>query len=142
MDRRSFIRAGVLGGAATALVSNVAHADAGVAAKAAGAFYYTSANPGRWEKKVGGHLPLIQVEKMSGGIKVQVTTPHEMNGYIHYIVKHTLLGKDMQVLGETMFDPAKDKTPISLYTLKDYTGPIYALSMCNKHDVWMNEAQV
>jgi superoxide reductase len=41
-----------------------------------------------------------------------------------------------------LFDPSKDKAAISLFTLQDYSGPLYVLSMCNKHDLWLNATDV
>jgi superoxide reductase len=41
-----------------------------------------------------------------------------------------------------MFNPDKDKAAISTFTLENYSGAIYALSMCNKHDLWLNSATV
>jgi len=41
-----------------------------------------------------------------------------------------------------LFDPTKDTAAISTFTLRDYKGPIYALSLCNKHDLWLNGADV
>lgn len=133
MDRRDFVRASVAGVAASVVVPRVVLA--GVAQKDfAGTVYYTKDSPGRWAKKAGGHLPAIEVSQG----KARVTTGHEMKGYEHYIIKHQLFDKDFNLLGETMFDPNKDKAPISEYDLKGYTGPLYATSMCNKHDVWLN----
>jgi superoxide reductase len=43
---------------------------------------------------------------------------------------------------EHLFDPAQDKTAESSFMLKDYSGTVYALSLCNKHDLWLASAQV
>lgn len=67
---------------------------------------------------------------------VEITTGHEMDGYTHYIVKHTLLDADLNFVAETMFDPEKD-APISQHSIKGLSGPLYALSLCNKHDLWV-----
>ena len=143
MDRRSFIRAGVVGGVAAATVSNIAKADH-VATKSfgAGALYYTKENPGRWAKKVAGHAPLVDAKKAGNKAEVMITTPHEMRGYEHYIVKHTLLDENMHVLSEKVFDPTKDKSPISKHTIEGYSGKLYAISVCNLHDAWVTEATV
>ncbi|MCP5163299.1 MAG: hypothetical protein H6999_06405 [Hahellaceae bacterium] len=141
MDRRSFIKTGLAGAAAGSLLPVSALADHGHKAMMtpmAGSLYYTEANPGRWSAKAGGHLPHIKVE----GSQVQVVTGHEMKGYEHYIVKHILFDAHMNILGEKLFDPTKDQ-PISDYTLPaGYKGTLYALSMCNKHDVWLNSLDV
>lgn len=139
MDRRSLFKASLVGLAAGSLVSrtaNAAHSD-----KLAGSVYYTADHPGRWAKKVAGHAPVVQAEMKDGKQMVTVTTPHEMVA-AHFIVKHTLFDKDMNVLGEKVFDPAKDKAAISSYVTDGYKGKVYAVSMCNKHDTWLTEATV
>lgn len=140
MKRRSLIQASVAGVAAGALLSNTAAAgDKG--GKFAGSVYYTKENPGRWEKKVAGHVPVIQVEMKDGKNMVTVTTPHEMTAK-HYIVKHTLLDKNMAVVGETVFYPDTNKAAISSYEIGSYKGKLYAVSLCNLHDTWVGEAKV
>lgn len=135
MNRRGFICVSALGAAAglMAPVSVLASTPS-----MAGGVYYTKDAPGRWSKKVGGHLPIIEVT----GKTIQVTTPHGMTGYEHYIVKHTVLNDKFEYMTEKMFDPLKDKAPISQFDLGDYSGRIHVLSVCNKHDTWMNLADV
>ena len=135
MNRRGFICVSALGAAAglMAPVSVLASTPS-----MAGGLYYTKDAPGRWSKKVGGHLPIIEVT----GKTIQVTTPHGMTGYEHYIVKHTVLNDKFEYMTEKMFDPLKDKAPISQFDLGDYSGRIHVLSVCNKHDTWMNLADV
>lgn len=135
MDRRHFVRLGLAGSAAGLVLPTVtAHAEAdALATPLAGGFYYTKEKPGRWAEKAAGHSPVVEVS----GKLVLVTTPHEMKGHEHYIVKHLLLDAKMNVLGETLFDPAKDNAAISQYELKDFSGAAYALSLCNKHDLWV-----
>jgi superoxide reductase len=41
-----------------------------------------------------------------------------------------------------MFDPLKDKAAISELSLEKYSGPVYILSVCNRHDTWMNVTEV
>jgi len=103
----------------------------------AGGLYYTKDAPGRWSKKAAGHLPTIEVT----GKSIKVITPHSMNDYEHYIVKHIILDKDFKFVAETMFKPGKDSAAISEYTLET-SGPIHVLSVCNKHDTWMSIAKV
>ncbi len=86
--------------------------------------------------------PSIEIEKTGGKVTVKIVTAHEMKGYEHYIVKHVLLDQNYKFIDEYLFNPTKDKSAISTFTLHDYSGPIYALSMCNKHDLWMNGAEV
>jgi superoxide reductase len=84
----------------------------------------------------------IEIEKAGGKITIKVVTAHEMKGYEHYIVKHVLLDSNHKFLDEHMFDPTRDKAAISIFMLQDYSGPIYVLSMWNKHDLWLNGAEV
>nr|VFJ90326.1 MAG: superoxide reductase [Candidatus Kentron sp. LFY] len=108
----------------------------------AGGVFYTEEAPGRWKGKEKGHLPIIRVEKKPGKASVQVTTGHEMKGHEHYIIKHILLDENYRFLDEKMFDPSKDKVPISIFSMDKYRGPIYALSVCNKHDTWLSAGKV
>jgi superoxide reductase len=142
MDRRSFIRLTAIGGSAGWIVPSAVLAEL-PQPPAAGGLYYTKDAPGRWSSKVQTHLPLIEKEKTDGGLGIRVITPHEMKGCEHYIVKHVLLDSRFQFLQEHLFDPQKDKSPISSFDLKgDQKGPLYALSMCNLHDVWLNMLEV
>jgi superoxide reductase len=144
MERRDFIRWGMTGfGAALvsptlALAKNVKPA----AAAPISDIYYTKESPGRWKDKVAAHLPSIGIEKTDKKITIKVVTSHEMKGYEHYIVKHVLLDQDYKFLEEHLFNPEKDKAAISTFKLDNYSGAIYALSLCNKHDLWLNSANV
>ena len=140
MERRNFIRLGIAGIGGSIVVPELAIAKA--AAPTAGGIYYTKDTPGRWGKKVAGHLPNIELEKGKGSVSVRVNTGHEMKGYDHYIVKHILLDKNYNFLDDHMFNPMKDKAAISTFVVKGYHGPLYALSVCNKHDTWLNMIEV
>ncbi|MEE7624807.1 desulfoferrodoxin family protein [Methylobacter sp. Wu8] len=140
MDRRDFIRLSAAGVGAGMVAPAMALADSGK--QAAGSIYYTKDAPGRWSDKVATHLPNIEIEKAGGKIVVKIVTAHEMKGYEHYIVKHVLLDQNYKFIDEYLFNPDKDKAAISTFTLHDYSGPIYALSMCNKHDLWLNGTEV
>ncbi|MCB1865703.1 MAG: hypothetical protein KDG50_09755 [Chromatiales bacterium] len=140
MNRRGFVRMAFAGAAAGIVLPRQVLAE-GMPGMAGGV-YYTKDAPGRWSKKVAGHLPQIEAQKGAAGVTIQVVTPHEMKGFEHYIVKHTVLNQDFGFVNETMFDPNKDTTPLSRYELGAYSGRIYVLSMCNKHDVWLNAADV
>ena len=135
MDRRNFMKASVLTTAAGVVVPQVVLAEQPdmLSSPLAGGVFYTQAKPGRWAAKAPGHVPVVQ----ASGAMVMVTTPHEMNGYTHYIVKHVLLDAKMNVLAEHAFDPTKDTAPVSEFKVGDYKGVAYALSMCNKHDLWV-----
>jgi len=142
MERRDFIRL------------SVATAGAGLAAPAIGMaqtekpvtpgadLYYTKEAPGRWAGKTATHLPTIEITKSGAAVTVKIITAHEMKAYEHYIVKHVLLDKNFKFIDEHMFDPGKDSAPISTFTLNNYSGVIYALSLCNKHDLWVNSAEI
>ena len=105
----------------------------------AGGVYLTREDPGRFPDKASGHVPMIDVQGESGGtLNVRVLTPHEMRGHDHYIVKHQILNWAFEVMDEHLFDPTRDEAPVSTFTVKEYGGPLYALSMCNLHDVWLS----
>lgn len=105
--------------------------------------YYTKDSVGRWNGKATTHLPNIDVSKTNGKISVTVITAHEMKGYGHYIFKHVLLYQNHKFIAEHMFNPLEDKVPQSSFTLDaHYSGILYALSMCNKHDVWLSSIMV
>jgi superoxide reductase len=142
MERRDLIRLGLTGVVAGAvlpqrLLAGEAPADM------AGGVYYTADSPGRWSGKAGSHQPDLEKKVgPDGSVVVTVTTNHDQNGYVHYIVKHQLLDGDYRFIAETMFDPNKDE-PESSYTLPPgYKGMVYALSLCNKHDLWLNGMEV
>ncbi len=141
MERRDFIRLSAIGAGIGMVTPAMALAEAGKQ-KTTSDIYYTKDDPGRWSGKVATHLPTIEVTKMAEGATVKVVTAHEMKGYEHYIVKHVLLDKNYKFLDEHLFDPSKDNEAASTFTLKSYSGQIYALSLCNKHDLWLNEALV
>nr|VFK39789.1 MAG: superoxide reductase [Candidatus Kentron sp. TC] len=154
MQRRNLIRLTLAGMAATALMPKAVFAKADSANPSgkdahpmashpmAGGVFYTKEAPGRWKGKENSHAPIIEVEKKSGKTSVKITTGHEMKGHEHYIVKHILLDGEYGFLGEKMFDPSKDKAPISTFPLEEYKGPIHALSVCNKHDTWLVAGEV
>lgn len=104
---------------------------------------YTRNNPGKWSKKVNGHVPNVKVE----GNKVTVTTTHGMVDE-HYIVRHTLVSKNGNVLGEKTFNPS-DAEAKSVFELSNVSSKyvwdsttLYATSFCNKHDLWVTEFEV
>ncbi len=101
---------------------------------------YTKEIPGKWSEKVKGHAPNVIVE----GNKVTVTTNHGMSD-AHYIVRHTLISQNGEVLGEKTFSPS-DAQAKSVFELSpghpDFAwvrSTFYATSFCNKHDLWVTE---
>ena len=142
MERRDFIRLSVISVGAGIVAPTIASADSEKQIKGASDIYYTKEDPGRWSGKVATHLPNIETEKAGDKVTVKVVTPHEMKGYEHYIVKHVLLDSNHKFLDEHLFDPAKENAAISTFTLQSYSGMLYVLSMCNKHDLWLNAGEV
>jgi len=137
-NRRAFLKSSlaVAAGMAVGQISPVS-ADS---ASFPGGIVYTEQNPGKWSKKVGGHLPNVNVE----GNQVTVTTTHGMTDE-HYIVRHTIVSVTGDVLGEKTFAPS-DKEAKSVFELTGIdsmyawdTTTLYATSFCNKHDLWVIE---
>ena len=139
MQRRDFIKISSMG---AVLAPVLAHAKTDANCSQAGGVYYTKESPGRWKEKVAGHLPSINIEKKGSKVTVNVVTAHEMKGFEHYIVKHVLLDKNYQFIEEHFFNPDKDKTAVSSFVVDNYSGTIHVLSMCNKHDVWLNSTTI
>ena len=138
MDRRSLLRFTVAGAATGIIAPRSALADREAfnpwRAPTAGSFYYTEDAPGRWSQKVEGHLPRFERE----GVLVEVTTGHEMNPFEHYIVKHQLFDETFRLIAEKMFNPLTERAPVSRHNVTGHSNRIYALSVCNKHDAWLN----
>ncbi len=139
MNRRNFMRLGLAGAGlitlnATPLLAETKQTQL----VGAGGLFYTKENAGRWKGKDATHLPSVEIEKST----VKVTTAHEMNGFEHYIVKHVLLDKNYKFLDEHFFNPTVDKVAQSTFTLPNYSGTLYVLSLCNKHDLWLATAEV
>lgn len=142
MDRRALLKGAVASLAATTLISETTLAGTTAQPPMAGGLYYNRENPGRWAKKVNGHMPVLEKQGSGADTTIQVTTGHEMKDYEHYIVKHVLLDENFQYVDEYMFDPIKEKAPISKFKVGEKKGKFYALSVCNKHDTWMDSITV
>ncbi|MEI6707014.1 MAG: desulfoferrodoxin family protein [Methylococcales bacterium] len=142
MKRRDFIRLTAASAGASLIVPTISWAEEAKPVSPSQDIYYTKEASGRWAGKAATHVPVIDVTKAEGSATVKITTPHEMKGYEHYIVKHVLLDKNYKFLDEHLFDPTKETLAVSSYTLKDYSGTVYALSTCNKHDLWLSSAEV
>jgi superoxide reductase len=97
---------------------------------------YTSDNPGKWEKKIKGHAPIVEVKDG----KVMITTDHIMTEK-HYIVRHTLVTPEGDVMGENTFSP-NDEDAVSHFDLPAGGKKLIATSFCNKHDLWITEFSV
>lgn len=97
---------------------------------------YTRKHQGMWKNKADSHLPQIKID----GNQITLTTDHGMSE-IHYIVRHTLVDENGNVIGFKTFYPTDE--PVSTHTLPDgYKGTLYATSFCNKHDFWVNEFKI
>lgn len=149
LNRRSLVKLAALGsvasGAVAASLRSAVAQEAPAAAPFEGSLYFTEANPGRWSKKVKGHLPTIKVKKMDEGLSIGVVTAHEMKGFEHYIVKHILIDDNFKVLGEKLFNPVQEFQAKSTFELtgEPYKGKkLYAVSVCNKHDAWLNSVEI
>jgi superoxide reductase len=98
---------------------------------------YTKEAPGRWEGKEGAHVPRVTLK----GRMVAVLTPHPMTKE-HYIVKHTLITNQGELIGEKIFTNT-DAAAESSYTLPEgFKGTLWATSFCNIHDFWLTEFTV
>ena len=141
MKRAELIRLGLVGISASILAPRRAIAEK--RDPKAGGVYLTAEAPGRWGAKISGHLPQITSQTFAdGSAKIRVETAHPADEFAHYIIKHQLLDADFNYLAEQFFDPTTGTLPISEFTLPTYRGTIYALSVCNVHDVWLNSATI
>ena len=133
-DRRDFLKGSLV--AASALVVSSANF-AGASTSTYTNVIYTKENPGKWDKKVGSHLPSVTVE----GSKVTLFTKHGM-ATKHYIVRHTLVLEDGTVVGAKVFQPTTKEARSSYELPAGYKGKVFATSFCNLHDFWVNETTV
>jgi superoxide reductase len=142
MKRRSLLQ---LCAAATAARAIPADAEALVmiGGPMAGSVYFTRDAPGIWFSEIERHLPEIKTEAAPGGtVSVTVSTPHPMEGCRHYILKHKLLDARFRLLSQKTFEP-DGAAPVSRHVLPaGYQGPIYAVSVCNLHDLWIEGVMI
>ncbi len=97
---------------------------------------YTKDNPGKWMGKAGSHLPIVTID----GNKITIETKHGMSEK-HYIVRHTLVDGNGEVLGEKTFYPSDEKA-LSIFNVSGEPSSLYATSFCNKHDFWVAQIVV
>ena len=98
---------------------------------------YTKDEAGMWDEKVGSHAPIVEVKDNI----VTLTTEHGMSER-HFIVRHSLVAEDGEVIGTETFYP-QDPKAISTYELPAGTkGKLKASSFCNKHDFWVTEFEI
>ena len=137
-NRRNIMKLGLVGAISTLVVpSRVFAAPSALASPLAGAIFYTHDKPGRWAGKEGAHTPMIERD----GATIEVTTGHPMDGYNHYIVKHIILDRNLGFVREVMFDPMND-SPVSRHDISGLNDLVYAVSLCNKHDAWLNALEL
>ncbi len=135
-SRRTFLKTALSATAITAVAAGTSGTVLASGHNSMAGIVYTKENPGKWAKKVGGHLPSIKIK----GQEVNIETNHGMSTK-HFIVRHTLVAENGEVLGDKTFTP--DDKAISSYTLPaGYKGKLYATSFCNKHDMWLAESNV
>ncbi len=103
---------------------------------------YTEERSGKWKGKAGSHVPQIKAVRHDNKISLEIETKHGMSER-HYIVRHTVVTADGQVLGGETFH--WDDKPISNHEMKLPQGQsqdLYVLSYCNKHDLWLARTQL
>ena len=103
----------------------------------AGSFYYTKKKPGRWKDLLKSHIPIIKIK----GNFLEITTPHEMRGFEHFILKHIVLDKSFNIISEKIFDPSKDRA-FSKHDISGYNDSLFVLSICNLHDTWLEPVKI
>jgi superoxide reductase len=130
-NRRDFLKTSMLVTAALA-AGKVSPVFAGGNSLPAG-LIYTAANQGKWAGKAKSHAPVVTVV----GDKYTVVTNHPMTEP-HFIVRHTLVAADGEVLGENTFSSA-DAKAVSEFKVAAGKKVRYATSFCNKHDFWVTE---
>jgi len=142
MDRRSFIRIGMVGAATSIIAPKIVLAGSLgnkiSSNNMAGGLYYTKDSPGRWKKKAGSHSPILS--RTDSG--VQVVTGHPMKPNQHWIVKHVLLDENFNFIEQHLFNPINDKAAVTDFALNGQSNAVYALSVCNLHDTWLSVLEV
>ena len=141
IQRRDFIKMGAIGAAAGIIMpkSLFAMESKGFVIPPAflGNLIFTEDHQGRWQGAYKEHLPQIE---HNGGV-MQVTTNHDMFD-VHYIVKHMIFDENFQFIEETAFTPGGEEQPVSEHDLKERSGRLYVLSVCNIHDNWLSSIDV
>ena len=103
----------------------------------AGSLYYTKKKPGRWKDLLKSHIPIIEIKSNL----LEITTPHEMRGFEHFILKHIVLDKSFNIISEKIFDPSKDRA-YSKHDISGYSDSLFILSICNLHDTWLEPIKI
>ena len=129
-NRRDFLKTSMIV-AAGAMVGRVSPVFAGGALPAG--LIYTSANEGKWAGKTKTHAPVVTTD----GDIYKVVTNHPMTEP-HFIVRHTLVAADGEIVGEKTFS-SSDAKAASEFKVPAGKKVRYATSFCNKHDFWVTE---
>lgn len=135
MKKREFLKGSLLTLAGVFLTSLKIKAMSKDVLKVPG-IIYSKSDQGKWEGKAGSHAPVVKVD----GDHVTLVTEHGMSEK-HYIVRHTLVTGEGQVIGEKTFYPSDEKA-VSTFALNGHKGQLIATSFCNKHDLWITEFNV
>jgi superoxide reductase len=134
VSRRNFVKTTIATGIGMA-VANTPSAQAASDNYPDG-IIYSADHPGMWKRKIDSHAPSAEVKDN----KVIITTDHGMTEK-HYIVRHTLVTLDGNVVGENTFSP-NDENAVSHFNLPIGHTKLIATSFCNKHDLWITEFSV
>jgi len=103
---------------------------------------FTKDDPGAWEGKESGHVPVIEYEKTDTGLTVTVTVNHVMDSEApHYIEWIKLMDGEGAVLGESSFE-ATDEKAVATFELTTVPAKLVAHERCNIHGIWMEEVDV
>jgi superoxide reductase len=146
MDKRSFLRLTLAGSSLGIFAPKAVYAammESPLKSKLAGGMFFTEDALGRWNKGTATHH-IAQIEKQATGGKTQlhVVSAHPMDGLDHFIVKHQLLNQDLKFMQERLYKPTVDKKPEHVFDLGNHHGVVYAVTVCNVHDVWVNMIEV
>jgi superoxide reductase len=146
MDKRSFLRLTLAGSSLSIFAPKAVYAavmESPLKSKLAGGMFFTEDALGRWNKGTATHH-IAQIEKQTTGGKTQlhVASAHPMDGLDHFIVKHQLLDRDLKFMQEHLYKPTMDKKPEHVFDVGNHHGVVYAITVCNVHDLWVNMIEV
>ncbi|CCO24114.1 desulfoferrodoxin family protein [Maridesulfovibrio hydrothermalis] len=137
-SRRKFMAMSAAAAAATFMPIASASASKGESSKYPQNVIFTQKYPGVWEGKAASHLPQVEVKNDT----VTIRTMHPMTEK-HYIVRHTLIDEDGNVIGAKTFSNT-DKKAVSRFKIPagNDEDKFYATSFCNKHDFWVAKVKL
>ncbi len=129
VTRRNFIKASILAVGASPAIPLAVKGSPSIQSVAD--TVNISEHPEKPSKKASCHAPVVTQQEE----QITVETRHCMNES-HYIVRHTLITEDGQVIGKKIFSQRDDRA-VSTFHVPRGTGACYATSFCNKHDLWV-----